>query len=93
MDKEILEGWSHMVKTPDNKLVLIYFEQKAQKQIIINLTENTRYGASWFNPIDGKWIDFKGTYFKTDFDGTITLPDFPDGDRFAYSGLGQPNSL
>ena len=80
---ELLEGWSHMVKTPDNKLVLIYFEQEAQKQIVSNLAKNERYRASWFNPIDGKWIDFEGVYAQTDSTGTFIFPDFPDGGKFA----------
>ena len=78
-----LEGWSHMVKTPDNKLVLVYFEQKAEKQTVSNLAENARYRASWFNPIDGKWIDFEGAHAQTDSNGTFTFPDFPDGGMFA----------
>jgi hypothetical protein len=72
-----------MVKTPDKKLILIYFEQKAQKQIISNLAKNARYRASWFNPMDGKWIDFEGAYAQTDSNGTFTFPDFPDGGMYA----------
>jgi hypothetical protein len=80
---EKLDGWAHMVKTPDNKLVLIYFEQKAQKQIISNLAKNARYRASWFNPRNGKWIDFAGAHTQTDSNGTFTFPDFPDGGMYA----------
>ena len=63
---EKLEGWSHMVKTPDNGLVLVYFEQKAATQTISNLARDARYEASWFNPIDGTWIRFAESPVRTD---------------------------
>lgn len=76
-----LEGWSHMIKTPDRKLALIYFEEQAQKQTIQNLAPNSTYKAQWFNPRKGTWTEMGE--LNTSTEGFVALPEFPDGKNIA----------
>jgi len=78
-----LEGWAHMIKTPDNKFALLYFEQEAQNQTIENLKKNTFYEASWFDPRNGEWIEINNGKVKTDENGTYKFPNFPGNEEYA----------
>jgi hypothetical protein len=78
-----LEGWAHMVKTPDRKLVMLYFEQEAQKQIVEGLNANQTYLAQWFNPRTGEWIPVGGGSLHSGDDGSLVFPDYPGGNAIA----------
>jgi hypothetical protein len=74
-----LEGWAHMIKTPDNELVLVYFEKEAQMQLIANLEGDRKYKGVWFNPENGEWSKIGDGILVTDEDGILQLPVFPGG--------------
>ncbi len=78
-----LEGWAHMIKTPDNEYALIYFEKEAQHQKVKNLKKNAAYEAQWFNPRTGEWSDAENDIIQTNNAGELTFPNFPGGKETA----------
>lgn len=78
-----LEGWAHMMRTPDKRLVLLYFENKCVPNIIISgLNPNTNYKAQWYNPINGDWLPMNGAagangIVTSDTAGKLTIPSYP----------------
>jgi hypothetical protein len=78
-----LEGWAHMLKTPDLKLLMLYFEQEAQKQVISGLAKEKTYKASWFNPRTGEWTPVGDGTLQSNEEGTLAFPDYPGGQAFA----------
>jgi hypothetical protein len=74
-----LEGWSHMMRTADKKLALVYFESKAPVQTIANMLASTAYKAQWFDPRTGQWSNAGSGTITSDAAGKIVLPDYPNG--------------
>jgi len=73
-----LEGWAHMMRTPDKKLAFLYCEAKAAKQEINCLLTNTVYRAHWFNPRTGEWsLVGKSGKLTSDSAGMIHMPPYP----------------
>jgi hypothetical protein len=72
-----LDGWSYMMRTPDKKFALLYFEHQAVLPKLIGFKPNTSYSMHWFNPANGKWS--KKIALNADTKGGIILPRFPDG--------------
>lgn len=80
-----LEGWAHMLKTPDNELILIYFEKEAQRQTISALAVGRKYKSQWFNPQNGEWSKVGDGILITEEDGTLQMPVFPGGKASAMT--------
>jgi hypothetical protein len=74
-----LFDWSYMLKTPDNRIIALYFERSAEKQIIRKLQPGNKYSAKWYNTRTGEWTLFKESVLKVSDSGEIILPDFPSG--------------
>jgi hypothetical protein len=74
-----LEGWSHMMRTADKKLALVYFEGKAPVQTIANMLAGTAYKAQWFDPRTGLWSNTGSGMLTSDAAGKVVLPDYPTG--------------
>lgn len=75
-----LEGWSHMVKTPDSTLALIYCEQQSLPQTVSGLVAGAHYEASWFDVRCGHWSPMGEGRLRTDDQGRLSLPPFPASD-------------
>jgi len=82
-DSDVLDGWSYMLKSPDNTVVLLYFEKLATQQIISNLPANKEYTGQWYNPRNGETIKMKPGSLKTDKRGKLALPKYPSGELIA----------
>lgn len=76
-NSDLLDEWSYMLKSPDNKIVLLYFEKLAKLPTIANLSANKEYKSQWFNPRTGEWTKMGDGYLKTDHQGNLKLPKFP----------------
>jgi hypothetical protein len=72
-----LDGWSYMMRTPDKDLALLYFENQAVKPVLTGFPPNNTYSFQWYDTMTGKWND--GVIIRPDEKGTLTIPDFPDG--------------
>ncbi len=71
-----LDGWSHAMRTPDASLAFLYFEPKAPRASLKNLTAGALYRWSWYNPRSGRW---GGSVFVTcGNDGTLPAPVYPE---------------
>jgi hypothetical protein len=82
---ESLDGWSHMMSTPNKKLAFIYFENQAvDQQTVSGLQANNKYNAEWYDPRTGEWIPMtEDGKIKTDDSGRMKLPAFPaSGDEY-----------
>ncbi|MBW2643083.1 MAG: DUF4038 domain-containing protein [Deltaproteobacteria bacterium] len=76
---DVLDEWSYMLKSPDNKIVLLYFENLAKQQTISNLPASKEYASQWYNPRTGEWTKMGNGRLKTDKQGKLKLPKFPSG--------------
>ncbi|MDR8389638.1 DUF4038 domain-containing protein [Aliifodinibius sp. S!AR15-10] len=81
--EEGLDGWSFMMKTPDNNFALLYFENDAALPTVSGFDPNTTYLFQWFNPVDGTWKEVIS--LKSNEKGMLRIPDFPEGE-------GRPNT-
>jgi len=72
-----LDGWAFMMRTPDKKMVMAYFENQCQKATITGLIPDKKYIAKWFNPRTGDWIIIESGELKSNAKGEIVLPSFP----------------
>ena len=75
--EEGLDGWAYMMCTPKGDFALLYFENRSVLPKLSGFMENESYKFRWFNPRNGKWE--KSTIIKTDKNGELNLPAFPDG--------------
>lgn len=80
-----LDGWTHMMRTPDNSIAFVYFENKAVTQTISGMTPSRAYRAQWFNPRSGAWSDAGGGTLTTDASGSVATPKFPNNVAVADS--------
>jgi hypothetical protein len=72
-----LDGWSFMMRTAECDFALLYFENRAVLPRLIGFKPDTSYSFQWFDPRTGQWK--AAITIKTDVNGILTLPDFPDG--------------
>jgi hypothetical protein len=72
-----LDGWSYMMRTPEKDFALLYFENQASLPELTGYKPNISYYLFWFTPINGKWRN--KIIVKSDEEGRIILPNFPDG--------------
>ncbi len=76
-----LDGWSFMMRTPDARLALLYFENRAERPAISLGRAGARYRWSWFDPRDGSWGGVQELLAGPD--GTLQAPVFPGGGEVA----------
>jgi hypothetical protein len=85
------EGWAYCARTPDKNIFLVYFENGCPQAQIRGAHLNSFYGAQWFNPRDGTWINIGNGRLTSSNTGIIQLPDFPEendwGLKLIYEGL------
>jgi hypothetical protein len=70
-------GWAYGAATPEQDLVLLYFEKDCPESTITGVKPNTGYTANWFDPGNGRWIPVNNP-LVSDGSGRIALPPFPD---------------
>jgi hypothetical protein len=89
------EGWAYCARTDDKKIFLAYFERGCPKSQIRGARLNSVYGAQWFNPRKGSWVDAGDGKVVANKIGIIALPDFPNdsdwGLRLVYDESGTTN--
>ncbi len=74
-----LDGWSYMMRTADNSLALLYFENAAVLPTLKGFTANGSYRLQWFDTMTGEWQ--KAVNLAADAQGNIHLPGFPAGGK------------
>ncbi|MCX7012815.1 MAG: DUF5060 domain-containing protein [Candidatus Sumerlaeota bacterium] len=80
-----LSGWSSMMRTPDARLAIVYFEVDCPIATIRNFPPGSEYRARWFDPRTGDWLGAGNGTLKAEQDGAIHLPPFPDGGMISKS--------
>ena len=78
-----LDGWSYMMRTQDNSLALLYFENHSVIPTLSGFTPGGIYGLKWFNTRTGEWKE--KIILSADNKGVIILPNFPDGERISFT--------
>lgn len=79
------EGWSYAARTPDQALVLAYFEKGCPPTKLRGVQPEAGYRARWFDPRSGEWHDAGGGTLRADNIGEIVLPAFPTDEDWALS--------
>ena len=74
---KVSSGWAYGAATPENDLLLLYFEKECPHTVVTDVKPNAMYYANWFNPVTGRWISID-TPLNADETGRIILPQFPD---------------
>jgi hypothetical protein len=74
-----LDGWSYMMCTHDKDFALLYFENQTVLPALRGFKAETSYNFIWFDPRSGEWE--KSVIIKSDGEGVLTLPAFPDGEN------------
>jgi hypothetical protein len=74
-----LDGWSYMMRTAGKDFALLYFEDKSVVPVLNNFKPAAQYYFQWYNPINGEWKN--NVLLKSDESGTLTIPDFPGGEK------------
>jgi hypothetical protein len=72
-----LDGWAFMMRTPDQGLALLYFEDKALSPRVRGLAPAGLYSWSWFDPRTGEWSP--EIPLSAGADGALAAPPFPGG--------------
>jgi hypothetical protein len=72
-----LDGWSYMMRTPDRRLALLYFEFHAARVRAAGFSPGARYEWRWFDPRDGAWS--APVALAADARGALAAPPFPGG--------------
>lgn len=84
------EGWAYASRTPDRRIVLVYFEVGCPRSLVRGAREMSEYRAQWFDPWSGAWSDVGSGVVKSNHSGEIRLPDFPSdmdwGLKLVYQG-------
>lgn len=76
-----LDGWSYMMRTADETLAMLYFENGAARPVLQGFGPGARYRLQWFDTIDGAWL--KPERLTADEGGVLHLPEFPSGGNLA----------
>jgi hypothetical protein len=72
-----LDGWSFLMRTPDRKFALAYFENKALRAQLKGFTSNARYRWHWFDTRTGEWST--PIELQSGSDGSLRSPAFGQG--------------
>src|SRR5690606_1561134 len=76
-----LDGWSYIMRTAETDLALLYFENQAVLPQLQGFLPGEAYNLEWYDPVNGAW---QGALSITaSRDGTLILPDFPEGEAVA----------
>ena len=70
-------GWAYGAATPEQDLLLLYFEKDCPQAAVAGAKADARYIARWFDPRNGKWIN-ADVALVADTSGRIALPPFPN---------------
>ena len=81
LEEWYLSGWSHMMRTQDARLVMLYFEVDCPVARVSALPPGILYEAKWFSPSTGVWTPAAEGPLKTDPEGYLQLPDFPGNQK------------
>ena len=74
-----LDGWSYMMRTHGKDFALLYFENQSVLPVLKNFKSNAGYYFQWYNTINGEWGN--KILLKSDANGTLTIPEFPEGNK------------
>ncbi len=74
---KVTTGWAYGAATPENDLLLLYFEKGCPQAVVTGVNPKARYNANWFDPRNGRWIRVE-TPQVAEETGRIILPPFPD---------------
>ena len=85
------EGWAYAARTPDQEILLAYFEKGCPGSLLRGATPEANYRARWFDPRGGAWIDAGNGHLRADNIGEIPLPAFPDGEDWALALTREPS--
>lgn len=77
-----LDGWAYMMRTPDKRLALLYFEHQSVLPTLRGFTPGARYSFRWYHPASGEWHDEVG--IQAGADGTLKIPGFPRADGRSF---------
>jgi hypothetical protein len=80
---EGLDGWSFLMRTPDQSFALAYFELQALQPQLHGFRPNSTYRWTWFDPREGQWSG--EVSIRSDGQGTLPAPAFPGGANRATS--------
>ena len=74
---KVTTGWAYGAATPENDLLMLYFEKGCPQAVVTGVNPKAKYNANWFDPRNGRWIhvDIPQVAEET---GRIILPPFPD---------------
>jgi hypothetical protein len=70
-------GWAYCARTAEKDLFFLYFEKDCPSAKLSGAASSRKYGAKWFDPQKGRWID--AGVLTTNSEGVTTLPKFPEG--------------
>ena len=71
-----LDGWSYMMRTPDRRLALLYFEHEAVRPTLHGFAPGASYSFQWYHPTTGEWGP--AARVTADGAGTLRAPAFPE---------------
>ena len=74
-----LDGWGYMMRTPDRRLALLYFEHGAVRPTLHGFAPGAPYSFAWHDPTTGDW--HTPVQLVADARGVIEAPAFPASDR------------
>lgn len=80
------DGWARMMRTPDRKLAMLYFQNLSVIPKITGLLPEIAYQLEWFDPVTGEWGE--PLSLKSDTSGRIHPGHFPDGDTLSSRDWG-----
>jgi hypothetical protein len=69
-------GWAYGAATPEQDLLLLYFEKNCPEAVVTGARPGARYVTHWFDPRNGNWTHVDAPVIA-DGSGQIALPLFP----------------
>jgi hypothetical protein len=76
-----LDGWSFMMRTPDQGFALLYFEAGAVQPRLAGLSPRALYRWTWYDPREGRWGET--IELRSNSEGVLEAPRFPQTPRNA----------
>lgn len=77
-----LDGWAYMMRTPDKRLTLLYFEHGCVTPSLHQFIPGASYALQWYHPVTGEWQEAE--QIKADRKGVLHIPGFPEGGNRTY---------
>lgn len=74
-----LDGWAYMMRTPDRRLALLYFEHGAVLPALHGFAPGAAYTLRWADPATGEF--HAPVRLAADAGGVLRLPPFPSTSR------------